>query len=159
VSHKYFVAINLFVIVLVFGTIFYISPKGPEEKIYERRPVFEWTGYATKIIIDDNKAFSSPEIVEVKGNQYIPDKNLDFGDYFWKLKGIYETKPKNFNLDSEVAIKLYKEEELNLENDGNTKLNVSIKDRENEITGQIVLDLGEIRVVKENSDINAKQHE
>lgn len=148
----------VFVIWIVFA-VFFITPTGPEGDIFERQPVISWTGYATKLIIDDNEDFSSPEVIDLKGSNYQFKERLDLGNYFWKLKGIYETSPKSFNLNSEVAIKLYKEEELNLENDGNTKLNVSVEEYDTGITGQIVLDLGEITVVKENSDIKAKQDE
>ncbi len=158
-SHKWFVILNIAFVILIVGTIFYITPRGPEGKIYDRRPLFSWTGYATKLIIDDNPDFSSPQVIDLKGRDYQFKENLDLGDYFWKLKGLYETKPKKFNLESEVAIKLYKTESLNLENDGNTRLNVTIEEHDSGVTGQIVLDLGEIAVVKENSDIKAKQDE
>lgn len=150
---------NIVFLVLIVFAVFYITPVGPEGEIFDRQPVFSWTGYATKLIIDDNEEFSSPETIDLKGDNYKFNERLGLGDYFWKLKGVYETPPKKFNLNSEVAINLYEEEGLNLENDGNTRLNVTVEEFDTGLTGQIVLDLGEIAVVKENSDIKAKQDE
>ena len=158
-SHKLFVSLNIVFLILIVFAVFYITPVGPEGDISNRQPVFSWTGYATKIVIDDNEDFSSPEIINLKGKEYKFNKNLDLGNYFWKIKGIYETRPREFNITSEVAVKLYQDEELKLENDGNTRLNVTVEEYDSGITGQIVLDLGEITVVKENSDIKAKQDE
>ncbi len=150
---------NFGIFILIIGIIFYIKPIGPEGEINDRSPGFGWTGYATKLIIDDNEEFSSPEVIDLEGNNYKILENLPLGNYFWKLKGIYQTRPKKFSINSEVAVKLYKNETLNLENDGNTRLNVSIEEGDSGITGEIVLDLGEIVIVKENSNIKAKQDE
>ncbi len=111
-----------------------------------RHVAFEWTGLASKVLIDDNPQFTSPKEATKDG------LILEPGTYFWKADGI--SPVRKFTIDSEVAIA--KEEKIGersanytIKNAGNTETFLEILKR-GIITGRIILGLGE----KVNVELN-----
>ncbi len=111
-----------------------------------RHVEFQWTGAASKALIDDNPQFISPEEAGKEGIILEP------GTYYWKADGI--SPIRKFTIDSEVAIE--KEERIGersanytIKNAGNTETFLEILKR-GIITGRIILGLGE----KTNIELN-----
>lgn len=120
-----------------------------------RHVAFEWTGLASKVLIDDNPQFTSPK--EATKNGLI----LEPGTYYWRAEGI--SPVRKFTIDSEVAIE--KEERIGersanytIKNAGNTETFLEILKR-GIITGRIILGLGEKTDVElnETAEMRASQ--
>lgn len=117
------------------------------EKITEKKPTFHWKGKAFQLWIDDNQEFTSPKITEVKNSPYTLEEELEFGTWWWKVKGVRESRPTSFMIESLVSISLKKsEEESNITNTGNTKVEVEVSEQQKglwTVTGNVVLEEGE----------------
>jgi hypothetical protein len=95
---------------------------------------------ANLILIDDNNRFTSPLIIEAEDNLVI---NLKPGVYYWKVEGALSSDVRSLTIQSEVDLKLReKEEEYEVVNSGNTRLNVNIYE-DGALTGNVILDVDE----------------
>lgn len=153
---KRLIVINIVILILLFlfTTVTSLNPKG---EILERKPTFEWLGLPTGyvIMIDDNPDFTTPTTVEVKGNKYSPENELELGEHYWKVKGLRESEVQKFTIVSKVSLK--REEDENLRNDGNTRLKLGIISG---VTGAVTLDINQtIKLEKEVEEVSAKQDE
>ena len=139
---------NLIIINIAAAALFFllttVTTIEPYGKIFERKPVFKWTGMPSSytIMIDDNPDFSTPIIEEVKKKEYTPKNNLELGDHYWKVKGIRNSKVQKFTIVSKVSLK---REEESLRNDGNTKLKLNTQ----LITGAAILDINQTMKIDE----------
>lgn len=153
---KRLIVINIVILILLFlfTTVTSLNPKG---KILERKPTFEWLGIPTgyTIMIDDNPDFTTPTTVEVKGNKYSPENELELGEHYWKVKGLRESEVQKFTIVSKVSLK--REEDENLRNDGNTRLKLDVTPS---ITGAMILDINQtIKLEEKTEKISAEQDE
>lgn len=153
---KRLIIINIVILALLFlfTTTISLNPKG---EILERKPTFEWLGTPTSyaIMIDDNPDFTTPTVIEVRGNKYSPEEDLELGEYYWKVKGFRESNVQKFTVTSKVSLK--REENENIKNDGNTRLRLGIN---HGITGAVILDINQtIKLGKEVEEVTAEQDE
>lgn len=165
---KLTIAIIIVNLVLLVGIVYSLNIKliYPEnnEKIFETRPTLSWEGYSNKytILIDDNKEFSSPIKETVYTNNYVLNKELEFGRYYWQVSSLLSSSKVNeFEIVSKVAIKVNQtEDDIDLYNDGNANLNVTVEDS-GILTGAFIIEVKKnmIFINKENRSLNAKQDE
>lgn len=144
-------------IAALFFLLMNTTPLTPNGNIFERKPEFKWFGLPTSytIMIDDNPDFTTPIKAKVEGKTYTPENNLELGDHYWKVKGFRESRTQKFTIVSQVSLK--REDDENLRNDGNTRLNLDLKPS---IVGAVVLDINQtIRFEKETEEVKAKQDE
>ena len=79
---------------------------------------------AEKILIDENKNFTSPRILQVKDDLII---ELEPGIYYWKVQGLVESKIRKLNIQSKIDLRMNKlNNSYTLTNAGNVNLNVEV---------------------------------
>ena len=121
---------------------------------YERAPSFEWSGWSSdyELLIDDSPDFTTPMTYHVRGNRFRMPDNLEFGTYWWKVKGDgTESEPKQFTVESVVA--LSRPEKDMIVNRGNTELLV----RSSGLAGAVVLGVNSTLEVGEDDNVLAEQ--
>jgi hypothetical protein len=92
---------------------------------------------ADTIFIDDNIEFTSPTEIQAEDNLIV---NLKPGVYYWKIRGLGESKIHTLTIVSEIDLKLRDAgEQYELVNAGNTKLNVDVYNN-SVLTGNIILE-------------------
>lgn len=165
---KLTLAIIIVNLILLVGIVYSLNIKliypADNEKIFETKPMLTWEGYSNKytILIDDNKEFSSPIKEIVYDNHYTLNKNLDFGKYYWQVSSLLSSSKVNeFEVVSKVAIKVNRTEgNVDLYNDGNANLNVTVEDS-GILTGAFIIEVKKNRIFinKDNRSLNAKQDE
>jgi len=151
------IIISNIIIILAFFILTTTITLSPGGETFERRPTFEWLGMPTgyTIMIDDNPDFSTPWTEKVEGKTYTPDKDLELGDYYWKVKGFRESNVQKFTIISKVSIK--REEDEKLRNDGNARLKL---DMQPGITGAVTLGINQTIKLEENvEEVIAEQDE
>lgn len=139
----------LIVIIFIFlNNIILLAPYGI---VYDRTPKLAWSGFDKeyRLLVDENYDFDNPIIdVLVNENQFNINKELDFGEYYWKvISNDQESITGYFTIDSMIQIELNKK----LRNKGNTPVLIS------GITGRSVLDIGEEIDVKQGENYTIKQ--
>ncbi len=108
---------------------------------------------ANVIVLSENPDFSNPRYLEIKDNLSLA---LNPGKYYWKASNKFiEGMGKEVTIDSEVGMKLEvtDEEEANLENVGNVKINIT-KTKSGKMVGHIILETDEEREVE--NDVKVK---
>jgi hypothetical protein len=127
--------------IMVFGSLFviaglvgYTQPLviGPIDDLEtsDTNVLFEFEK-AEVIFIDDNLQFTSPDEIFVEENLVL---NLRPGVYYWKVKGIGESKVRQLTIISEVDLKVKSSadgDKYELVNAGNVVLNVDVYQRGN----------------------------
>jgi hypothetical protein len=98
---------------------------------------------ADLILIDSNPEFTSPDKIYAENNLVI---NLKPGIYYWKLNGALSSEVRKLTIESEVDLKLKKsvegtEEGYEVVNSGNTELNVDIYGSDEELIGNVILEI------------------
>ncbi len=98
---------------------------------------------ANVILIDDNKDFSSPKILNASDLNSV-GIGMKPGKYYWKAVGNIESFSREFVIDSKVGLELNKTKST-LKNVGNVEVNVSQKSRSGisggRISGLVILDV------------------
>lgn len=153
---KHVIIANIMILLLTF-LLTTATPLSPKGETLERKLTFEWLGLPIgyTIMIDDNPEFTTPVTAEVKGNNYSPENEFELGSYYWKIKGLRESKAQKFTIVSKVSLKT--EEDENLRNDGNTRLKLSLNPG---ITGAAILDVNQtIKLDEEVEEVSAEQDE
>ena len=120
----------------------------------DRTPSFEWSGWPAgyTVLIDDDKEFLTPFTFETTGNVLSIEKDIDFGDYWWKVTGDgFETEPKKFTIVS--AVDLSRPEISVIKNSGNTALLV----HGSGITGALTLGVNETLNISGEEYVRAEQ--
>lgn len=162
-------AIILGALIIVFLSInfntrlFLVAPQ--EKIITDRTPLFSWSGNYDlyELIVDDDVNFDSPILkINLFENKYQGEKDLEFGNYYWKIKAFngeswIESKIGKFRIDSLVALQL---EEEGARNIGNVPIKVDILEN-NLVVGAAILDVKETLVDEnqENKIYRAEQNE
>jgi hypothetical protein len=151
---------NLFVIVMLsylllnLLTIPLISP-GNKAYMTDRRPSFAWGGMQGEytLYLDDNSKFKTPIAVRMTGNSYVPESDMDFGTYYWKVEsGPFSSGAAKFTLGSSVVLS---RTENDIKNEGNTELKVS--GLGGGITGLFILGINESFEIEGNENVMAEQ--
>lgn len=114
---------------------------------------------ADVIMISENPDFSNPRYInfsEAKNLTY----NLSPGTYYWKAdNGIIKGFSNKFTIDSKVEMKIERNEnETNLVNIGNVKINVS-KDQEGTIVGHVILSPEQAEKIEDSGVYTGRQDE
>ncbi len=92
------------------------------------------------ILIDDNPEFSSPREIHAKNNLII---NLKPGKYYWKIDGVIDSKVREFEVISEVNLKMEKSgDKYRIVNAGNAEVEVEVYEEE-ELVGNVLLEVNE----------------
>jgi len=92
---------------------------------------------ANIIIISENPDFSNSKYINIGKNLSL---TLKPGTYYWKSgNGIIEGFENKFVIESDVGLKVEKENDTELVNIGNVKINVS-KTKEGVLVGHIILE-------------------
>ena len=95
---------------------------------------------ADTILIDDNLNFTSPILVKAENNLIV---NLKPGLYYWKIKGLTESKINTLTILSEIDLRLKDNgDRYALVNAGNTELDVAIYNG-SVLQGNVILDIEE----------------
>jgi len=149
------VLLTLFLLVFLFINLVSISLLSPHENesLTERRPLFRWMGLQNEYIfyLDENPHFTSPLKLNVRGNVYSPNSELDFGEYYWKVESPPFSSPtQKFTIVSSVIVSRNNE---TLKNEGNTPLLVHTS----RITGAFVLGVNESLKIGEEENVVAEQ--
>jgi hypothetical protein len=121
--------------------------------IDERRPVFGWSGPSVgyEIFIDEDSAFATPMRFSTTSGAFVPDEDLDFGTYWWKVRsGSSESMPRAFTIVSTVA--LARPSGTRVVNAGNTALLLG-----RGLTGAVTLGVGEDIEIEEEENVTAEQ--
>jgi len=140
-------AIDLIVLVgslvVILGIVGYATPliiSPSDNSVTANNSVLFSFEKGSAIMIDDNKDFSSPEIINVENNLVI---NLKPGHYYWKVKGLLQSEIREFTIQSEVELKLKEAgNKFEVVNAGNVELNVDIYNNES-LNGSIILKVDE----------------
>ena len=164
INNKHILALDFIVVVgsllIVAGLVGYARPLViapiPDLHTAETSVLFEFEK-ANLILIDDNPGFTSPEKIFVKDNLVI---NLKPGVYYWKIQGSLQSEVRKITIESEIELMVRKSAEDNYEivNAGNTRLNVDIYQNE-KLTGSIVLDVDEDEEVSGTKFIGGQENE
>lgn len=117
------------------------------------RPSFSWGGFqkSYEIMIDDNPEFTSPVAENVSVNSYIPDENMEFGTYYWKVASLesgISSPVRSFTIDSEVALERSGKA---LTNAGNVGIKLV------RLTGSVSMKVNESMEIGGNEDVRASQ--
>jgi hypothetical protein len=95
---------------------------------------------ASKLIIDDNIEFTTPEEYDVVDGLAL---ELKPGKYYWKVVGLTSSEVRTLIIESEVNLKLVEDEEgYSVVNAGNVRLFVDVYDGE-ELMSEEELKVGE----------------
>lgn len=153
-----FAALNLTMISLLAALLFNlltINPAYPRHAMDTdaRRPLFKWAGMQGEfnISIDDDPDFSSPVMASINANEYLPQYDMDFGTYYWKVEsGPFSSGTSMFTVVSNVIVS---RNSSALKNEGNVPLVISSSG----ITGAIILKADETVKIGENENVKAEQ--
>ncbi len=127
--------------ILLIGIMLFNLPLYPDDGdfIYYGEVIFEWRGYGSFALVDDNVLFSSPEKIE-RGDVL----NLNPGVYYWKVSGWGITNM--FEVKSLLDVGVDGVDGVDggeyLKNKGTENANVDVKDG-GKITGSFMLGVGE----------------
>ncbi len=143
----------LVIFVLIFINLMTIFPLYPKNnsQITDKKPRFLWTGLqgCYVLYIDDNPEFRTPKRIELHSNSFKPEKEMDFGTYYWKVQsGPLISKVSKFEIVSSVILSRNK---TSVKNEGN--VNVTL----HRLTGAIVLGIGKSADVGEYENVTAEQ--
>lgn len=137
-KHRIIIAMQAVFLILVFSVLYLLYPRVNVEVDKD------WVKFnsinAKVIMISENPDFSNPRYIEIEKGRNL-SFNLKPGTYYWKPdNGIVSGLKNEFKIEPEVGMKLEKEEnETNLVNVGNVKLNVT-KNKEGVMVGHIILE-------------------
>lgn len=127
-----------------------LSP-GNGECIGDRKPELRWGGMqgTFTVLIDEDPGFGSPLREKVVGNRYIPEDELDFGTYYWKVEsGRIESGVGKFTVSSSVVLG---RDAGKVSNQGNADVLLRT------VTGSMVLKTGDSIEIGEDEDVKAEQ--
>lgn len=148
-------------LIAVLGIIYIIYPKTDIE--LSGNVVNFNAENANLIIISENPDFSNPRYIEIKENENLT-LNLNPGTYYWKSSNdMIEGLKHEFKIESEVGMKINRNEseenESDLVNIGNVKINVT-KTKEGTMVGHIILEPDESEKIEdENEEYIGRQTE
>lgn len=130
-------------VLFVIGIVGYASPLviSPIDglKTTNSSVLFEFEK-ADTILIDDNIEFTSPILINAENNLVV---NLLPGEYYWKIKGLGESRINTLTIISEVDLKLKENgDKYSVVNAGNTELKVDIYNG-SVLQGNVVLEVDE----------------
>lgn len=92
------------------------------------------------ILIDDSPEFSSSREIHAKNNLII---NLKPGKYYWKIDGVIDSKVREFEVVSEVNLKMEKSgDKYRIMNAGNDEVEVKVYE-EDDLVDDVLLDVNE----------------
>jgi hypothetical protein len=163
INKKHILAIDLIVVVgtllIIAGFVGYARPLviAPvnEFSTTESKVLFSFVK-GNSILIDDNLDFSSPDEIFAEDNLII---NFKPGVYYWKIKGILGSEIRTFTIESEIDLKIKEgEENYEIVNSGNEKLNVDIYDFDLK-TGTVILEVDETESVSGTKFIGGVENE
>ncbi len=148
-KHYDFLVVGLSVVILLgvigYAQPFVISPLDGLETT-NTSILFEF-GKADTIFIDDNTEFTSPILINAENDLVV---NLKPGTYYWKIKGIGESKIHTLTIVSEIELRLREVgEKYELTNAGNLPLDVEIYNN-SLFQGNVVLEVEESENVSGN---------
>lgn len=152
------VFVIIFLVLALFFSVFnFLVYPFSDMHTIDRIIKFKIIGFASRIILDDNPYFTSPEIIK---KPFITD--LEPRTYYWRTNLLSPTR--TFTIDSAVTINLLKKENrtYTVQNKGNTIIDLIIRNiKDFAITGKAMLGLNEELDIKiENSSaIGASQSE
>jgi hypothetical protein len=121
---------------------------------YDRTPYFEWSAWGDdyELLLDEDPQFRTPMSFEVSGTNYVLDDSLEFGAYWWKVRGAgAESEPRKFTVVSTVA--LSRPERSVITNAGNTDLLVY----RSGLAGAVTLAVNGTLEVREEENVKAEQ--
>lgn len=99
---------------------------------------------ASHMLIDDNPEFSSPEEIFIEDDLVV---NLEPGVYYWKVKGITDSKIRKLIIESRVDLILRKNrDKYEVINAGNIRLRIDVYENET-LQEEIILEVDESRNV------------
>jgi len=106
---------------------------------------------AKVIIISENPDFSNPWYVDTRFTKNISFK-LAPGKYYWKAdNGLIEGVKNEFEIKSEVGLGIERDEDSELVNVGNVKLNIT-KSKGGVMIGQIILGPGKSEEIEDKDE-------
>ncbi len=137
------------VIVLLFGIMLFNLPTEPKNGlvVYGKDVEFDWVGQAEYALVDDNKMFVSPVIVN-KGASV----QLEPGVYYWKVSGLGVVS--EFEMSSLLAVDVSNENgEDYVENIGNVNAEVDLKKSAGMISGSFVLETDQKKKIDDVEEV------
>ena len=148
------IASILLLLIIILNVNLLISPEN-NSKTTDRKINFRFIGFADQILIDNNKEFSSPEIINKPFAVYLkPDS------YYWTTSGL--SNINQFIIESEIAVKLIEKGNGTyvVQNEGNMVMDILFRKLKDwSATGASVLQIDEPKEieVKEGTVIIASQ--
>lgn len=144
-THKFFIIGQAVFITLILSGIFILYPRADFE-LNGNKVNFKSIN-ANVIILSSNPDFSNSRFVDIIENVSF---NLRPGVYYWKAgNGIIESFSNEFKIESEVGLQIIeKDDEKELKNVGNVKVNVS-RNNDGVFVGRIILEPEEKEKIEE----------
>jgi len=148
-NHKKIISAQAVFLVAAFIVIYMLYPKVN----------FELQGNVVKfdsinsnlIVLSENPDFSNPRYIEINKEENISFK-LKPGKYYWKAENSLITGLRNeFEINSKVGLGIKRENESELVNLGNVKINVT-KTKQGKFVGYIILEPNQSKPIEDKRE-------
>jgi hypothetical protein len=155
--HMKIVGLQIIIILVVLAVVYFLYPK-IDVSIDGTQVNFKAIN-ANVIVLSENPDFSNSRYLDFEERDNI-SFSLNPGTYYWKASnGYIEGLAKEFTIESEVGMKLeVEEQEANLTNIGNVKLNVS-RNEKGMMVGHIILEPSQAENVENSGQYSGEEHE
>ena len=148
-KHIKIVAMQLIFLALVLAFVYFMYPKA---EVNVKGNIVNFKSINAKVIaISEAPDFSNPKYIELN-ESYNFSFILEPGTYYWKAdNGLISGFKNEFKINSEVGMKINKKEnESELKNIGNVKINVT-RTKEGVMVGRIILEPDEAEKIEDET--------
>jgi len=148
------IATQILFITLALTSIYFYYPK---TNIDLNGNIVKFSSINTNtIILSENLDFSNSRYIDLDELNNKPLR-LEPGTYYWKSdNGIIQSTKNKFTIDSEVSLRINRENEPQIENLGNVKINIT-KGESGRILGHIILDPDESEQIQDKGNYKGEQ--
>jgi hypothetical protein len=153
--NKKIILVQVIILVIVFAGIYLLYPRS-EVNVNGNFVNFKSIN-AKVVMVSENPDFTNPRYLDFRERENYTF-NLKPGTYYWKSSNSLISGLKNkFTIQSEVGLGINRtEEDANLVNLGNVKINVT-KNKEGVMVGHIILDPEEQEKIEDKGTYEGRQ--